>query len=369
MLSRFASDRTTILIERPFEIFSLARPRAGKLVDLRTALGPPRRQSEGLTTIRPLAWWLRDADDVAWRVNRALYRPWLRRALRLAGAASVLWVYDNRLSPLLDGAPRELAAYHCTEDYIGLAQRAHGDATAAWVALQERELCRRVDVVFAVSEGLAESKRAIHAHVHVLVNGVDTRLYRPDPTCLPACALVRDLPSPRLGYVGALNYRIDVPLLEAVADRYSNGSLVLVGAADGTIDGVAWRRLTARPNVHLLGHRPPQELAALIAHLDVCLIPFVTDEWFIRAGQPLKTFEYLGCGKAVVSTWMPNLLPWSELVALTRDRAGFLAACEAALTSVGADVVAARVAAARANSWDDRFADARAVLASLQRAG
>ena len=105
-------------------------------------------------------------------------------------------------------------------------------------------------------------------------------------------------PGLRLGYVGALNYRIDFELLAAVADRFPGGMLVLVGDHAEADADPAFQRLAARPNVQLLGHRPPGELAALIAHLDVCLIPFVVDEWFVQAAQPLKTFEYLALRQA-----------------------------------------------------------------------
>jgi glycosyltransferase involved in cell wall biosynthesis len=366
LLTRFARQRPVLLLECPFELATLARPRAAKLRALREALAGPRRQPEGLATLRPLAWWLRDGDPRAWRLNLALYRPWLARAIRLLGQPPAIWIYDHRLWPLLDGAPRAAAAYHCTEDYAGIAGRAHGPAVAEWVAAQERELLRRVDVVFAVSEGLAAPRRALHPRVQTLLNGVDLRLYRPDAACVPACAGLRDLPGPLLGYVGALNYRIDFPLLEAVAERFADGSLVLIGGHEEAADDPAFRRLAARANVHLLGHQPPDRLAALIAHLDVCLMPFVADEWFVRAAQPLKTFEYLACGKPVVSTWLPNLEPWSDLIALTRDPASFLAACAEALAADSPARVASRLAAAGQQSWEARFAE---VAAALQAVG
>jgi glycosyltransferase involved in cell wall biosynthesis len=359
MLSRFARDRRVLMLECPFELATLGRPRAAKVAALRGALAGPRWQPEGLATLRPLAWWLRDGDERAWRLNRALYRPWLRRALRLLGQPPVLWIYDHRLWPLLDGTPRALAAYHCTEDYAGIAGRAHGPAVAAWVADQERALLARVDRVLAVSEGLAAPRRTLHADVRVLQNGVDLEIYRPDAAPAPELA---GLPRPLLGYVGAINYRLDFALLDALAERFSTGTLVMVGAVDGVGADPALARLAARPNVRMLGHRPPRQLASLICALDVCLMPFMGDEWFVRAAQPLKTFEYLACGRPVVSTWLPNLEPLGRLVHLSRDRDSFLEACRAAVDEREPARVAERLAAARASSWDARYAEAAAAL-------
>ena len=79
-------------------------------------------------------WAYRSSDP------RETVRDGLALARRCGLEPPVLWIYDNRLWPLLDGTPRALAAYHCTDDYVGMATRAHGAATAAWVAEQEREL-------------------------------------------------------------------------------------------------------------------------------------------------------------------------------------------------------------------------------------
>ena len=69
-------------------------------------------------------------DARAWRLNLALYRRWLRRARRLLDQPPILWVYDPRLGPQLDDLPRELAVYHCTDDYAGMATRAQGSDVA-----------------------------------------------------------------------------------------------------------------------------------------------------------------------------------------------------------------------------------------------
>jgi glycosyltransferase involved in cell wall biosynthesis len=357
VLSRLARDRTVLMLERPFELASLARPSAAKLRQAVDTFAVARHWPEGIVTLRPLAWWLRDGGDLTWRLNRALYRPWLRRALRRLEAPPILWVYDSRFWPMLE--PDQPAVYHCTDDYVGMAVRAHDRATAAWVAEQERALLDRVDLVFAVSEGLAEQKRAPHRDVRVLRSGVDLDSYRPDAPAPPL-----GVPRPRFGYVGEINYRLDFELLDRVAERFPHGSLVLIGGEAGVAADPAFRRLASRPNVHRLGHRHPKELAGLIGQLDVCLIPFILDDWFVRAAQPLKLFEYLACGRPVVSTWLPNLTAWSDSVALCRSHAEFLDACAAAPRD-DAPARARRLAAARENGWEARLAEVSAALAAL----
>lgn len=369
MLSRFARDRRVVLLECPFELATLARPSRAKVAGLADALGSARRDPTGVTTLRPLAWWLRDGDGASWRLNRWLYRPWLARARRLVGGPPVAWVYDHRLWPLLGHVPAAARVYHCTEDYPGIAGRAHGPRVGAWVAEQERELLRRVDLVLAVSEGIADRLREQHRDVRVVRSGVDLGLYRPDAPCLDDCRPVAELPRPVLGYVGEVNYRLDFGLLERVADRFPSGSLVLVGAESGLADRADFRRLAARRNVRRFGHRPPGVLPSLIAHFDVCLMPFIQEAWFVRAAQPLKTFEYLACGKPVVSTMLPNLRPWSQVVALCDTHGEFVDACASAAAGDAQGARDARLAAARANSWETRFAEVDAALTELVAPG
>ena len=369
MLSRFARDRRVVLLECPFELATLARPSRAKIAGLAAALGPARRDAAGVTTLRSLGWWLRDGDGASWRLNRWLYRPWLSRALRLVGRAPVAWVYDHRLWPLLERLPAAARVYHCTEDYAGIAGRAHGPRVGAWVAGQERELLRRVELVLAVSEGIADRLREQHRDVRVVRSGVDLGLYRPDAPCLDDCGGIAELPRPVLGYVGEVNYRLDFGLLERVADRFSAGSVVLVGGESGLADRADFRRLAARRNVRRFGHRPPERLASLIARFDVCLMPFIQEAWFVRAAQPLKTFEYLACGKPVVSTMLPNLKPWSHVVALCDTAEEFVDACTRAVDGEAPGARDARLAAARANSWESRFAEVDAALTELLAGG
>jgi glycosyltransferase involved in cell wall biosynthesis len=364
--ARLARRRRVLQLERPFQLATLARPTREKLEQLAHAVGPARPGAHNMPVLQPLAWWLREGDRRAWRINIPLYRPWLHRALKILAEPPIVWVYDYRYWPLLDGLPRAGAIYHCTEDYAGIVGGAYGQADAAWVVAQERALLERVDTVFAVSEGLADTWRPHHPDVRLLRNSVDTDLYRPDAPCVPACAGIAHLPRPVLGYVGEVGPKVDYALVDRLAARFPNGSVALIGRQNGMADDDAFRRATAHPNVHLLGHQPPEALPALTAHMDVALIPYKTTDWIVNVLQPIKTFEYLACDRPVVSSWLPNLLPWRDVIALCRDQDEFLAACASALDARSAALTARRLAVAHENSWPARAEDAEAAMRGIE---
>ena len=138
-----------------------------------------------------------------------------------------------------------------------------------------------------------------------------------------------------MGLVGQLTERIDVRLLEAVAD--AGFSLLLVGPYDPRWEPERFAALIARPNVRYTGRVPASEVPSYLAAMDVGLTPYA-DTPFNQASFPLKTLEYFGAGLPVVSTDLPGSR-WlrddlarsdpaaaSQLMALASDGTGFAAA-------------------------------------------
>ena len=123
------------------------------------------------------------------------------------------------------------------------------------------------------------------------------------PALLPGDA-PPDLPQkPVLLFVGNVWHGrqevVDVDLLLELARAEPRCSLVLLGSIPAA--STVARRLSAAPNVFLLGPRSRQELAAYLRAADVCLIPYRRSP-LTRGISPLKMNEYLAAGRPVVST-------------------------------------------------------------------
>lgn len=116
---------------------------------------------------------------------------------------------------------------------------------------------------------------------------------------------------PRLLVMGSLDWRLDQELLTDVAQRHPTWQLVLAGPVSVEIR----TDLKRLPNVHWLGGVPPAQARSVIRDCDVALIPYILTDW-TRACLPLKAFDYLAAGKPVVSTPLPELLPFADVVRL-----------------------------------------------------
>ena len=213
--------------------------------------------------------------------------------------------------------------------------------SASRLRAQERQAAVRADVLAVVSPRLAEHWSALGADPVLIPNGCYPG-HASDVAPAPAAI---GLPRPVVGLVGQLTERINLRLLDAVAD--AGLSLLLVGPYDTRWEPRRFAALIARPNVHYAGRVPAEEVPSYLAAIDVGLTPYA-DTPFNEASFPLKTLEYFSAGLPVVSTDLPGSR-WlrddlarsepaavSELIALTSDEAEFVAAVRRLATEPGA---------------------------------
>jgi teichuronic acid biosynthesis glycosyltransferase TuaH len=285
-----------------------------------------------------------------------LVAPMLRRVTRAAirrlyGTQSgpVAAMVSTRLDDLWSTVPARRRTYCGTDDLVAGADL-FGVPRRRLIRAESRTL-RGADSVVAVSQVLVDRyTRAGHAAT-LLPNGCrDAAFSNVDSVPVPADV---NLPAPVAGFAGQINDRIDLTLLEAVAD--TGCSLLLVGKRAAGYQPDRFAALTARPNVWWVGPKPLTDMPAYLRVIDVGLTPY-RDNDFNRASFPLKTLEYLAAGRAAVSTPLPAT-EWlgTDLIDVAAGPAGFAAAVTAALARPRTPaLVRRRQAFAREHSWDQR---------------
>jgi glycosyltransferase involved in cell wall biosynthesis len=170
----------------------------------------------------------------------------------------------------------------------------------------------------------------------------------------PPAALAQ-IPRPILGFVGTLFAFLDFELLEAVARRHADKSMVLVGPIEAhAAEAVA--RLVALPNVHHVGSQPQAAIPAFVREFAVCLNPFVRGR-VADSVSPLKVYEYLAAGRPVISSPMKALQmeEAGRVVAFGEDAAQFAAEVDRCLSPEVQQADQARRAAVAGYSWDALF--------------
>lgn len=279
-------------------------------------------------------------------INQRLLRRDLRRTLaRLGWQPDVVWTYWPNTAYLVGRLGERAAVYHCIDDFAAVG---YPLTTQAAIARMEAEQCRRADIVFARTEGLAAARRQCNANTHLLPGGVDSDLFDP-AHALVARPDVCALPRPRAGFIGTIDDRLDIDLLVHGAERLPDATFVFVGPVKR--HRVRIGPLQRLPNVHFLPPCPHNDVPAMIAAFDACLIPYRINP-YTKGLSPIKLYEYLAMGKPVVATDSPYLRREAEHIRIARTAPEFLARVQASLASPpSTDEQARWRAAAEAQSW------------------
>lgn len=287
------------------------------------------------------------------RLNRRLFLPLIRRAVRRLGFnANVVWTYlpsDTALDLLnLLRTPESVTAYYCGADFPELVT--DGDRLCA----TEIELANVCDVVFANCEALTRRFDNSSAVVHQITFGVDLAAFPFTAESEPATPTeLQGLTGPVIGYVGGLHRHVDLNLLREMALARPDWSWVFVGPEQTSL-----APLRGLSNVHLLGQKPHQELAAYIRRFDVCLIPYLQNAYTATV-VPVKLNEYLAMGKPVVSTALPVVCEFNSrhqvLTTAPNEPREFLSAIETALSAGDEDRRRHRREVAELSDWRIRL--------------
>lgn len=269
----------------------------------------------------------------------------------------VAWISDPIQEEYLGLVNEKLSIYDCYDDYFAYAGNSFF-RNINQLILQENRILKNVDIVFTVSKELYEKKSKINKNTYLISNAVDTELFgkaSDELTSVPSKLL--DVPRPIIGMVGNLHHRIDFELIRNIAVTHPEWSLVIVGdwvrAHRKIINSDLIKHLKRKRNVHWMGHQPLEMLPNYLKAFDICLIPYAVGNPFNISCSPLKLYEYLATGKPIVSTNLPSVKEYSDVIQIGRNYSEFEKGIILALTENG-KFQEMRKQIAKDNAWDNR---------------
>ncbi|MHA6722382.1 UDP-galactopyranose mutase [Sphingomonas sp. RS2018] len=270
----------------------------------------------------------------------------------------IRWYY----TPMMLAFSRDVAAactvYDCMDELS-----AFRFAPPELLAL-ETDLLAAADVVFTGGYSLYEAKRARHRDVRPFPSSVDVEHFARARAHAP-----REDRTPRLGFYGVIDERMDLDLLRHLAEARPGWIIEMVGP----VVKIEPSDLPQCANLLYPGMRSYDELPATIAGWDVALMPFAINE-ATRFISPTKTPEYLAAGRPVVSTPVVDVVRhYGTLDGVRIADAGpaFVAACDAALALARGTDHGWRDSAdalLSTTSWDDTAAAMLAAIAGVSKA-
>lgn len=247
------------------------------------------------------------------KVKKIMEKEGMKRAVLWAAAPT-----ENVVS-LMKAYPWEAVIFDCVADMPEAYPFEQKRVLAA-----EGALMRRADIVLCLSHLLEQKMlRYKRPTVFHLPNGLDLdRFARPSQTPPELASLRR----PILGYVGNMQEKFfDITLVANLAKSHPEWSIVLVGAVTKSLVV----KIDDAP-LHLVGLVSHDDVPAYMRAFDVALNPVISSA-VTRASNPKKIFEYLACGLPVISTPIPDLDVFGDLVIQVNGGDRFSFAVHAAL--------------------------------------
>lgn len=209
---------------------------------------------------------------------------------------------------------------------------------------------QKADLIFTVSNDL-QKLYDNQQKVHWIANGVDLKHFQQKYLIINRD--IGEIRKPIIGYVGTIQDRVDIDLIEYLAIHNPGMSFVLIGPVWYP---VIEERLKKQPNIYFLGRKPYQEVPMYIQQFDVGIIPHKVDQ-FVKSTNPMKIYEYLACQKPVVSTTGGDVDIFKDLIYLTDDYRQFNHYLTEALSQDNDSLKQKRLAAVKEHSWVKRAED------------
>jgi UDP-galactopyranose mutase len=243
----------------------------------------------------------------------------------LAGTrgTTIRWYYTPMMLPFSKHVTADCVVYDCMDELSAFR------GAPPELLERERLLLEQADLVFTGGTSLYEAKRGRHSNVHAFPSSIDVPHFARARGLMETPADQAGIPSPRLGFSGVIDERMNLDLLAALADARPDWSLVVIGP----VVKIGQDELPRRPNIHYLGSKCYAELPDYMAGWDVALMPFAINE-ATRFISPTKTPEYLAAGCPVVSTPVTDVVRhYGHLagVGIAETPDAFIAACDAAM--------------------------------------
>lgn len=281
------------------------------------------------------------------------YLPYINEVLIREGVdakKSVFWIYPKNYS-----APELIRHFRPIKVVVDVV-----DDHRAWPNTSDKEkerltenyrdILALADMAFTNCEPVQQSMKEFFPDILMVPNGCDSTPPAVIPKNSSEYEAFCNWPGKTIGYIGNLESKIDIELLDKLAERFHDCQIVLIGS---THANPAILQLQRHHNIRMPGVVPYKEAGAWVSRFDVGLVPHLNSE-LTQNMNPLKIFVYLAFNVPVVSTEISNIDRSSTLVCVEDSNDNFLSAVDKCI-SRGRPSSAEFEKYVKSNNWSARL--------------
>lgn len=212
-----------------------------------------------------------------------------------------------------------------------------------------KSILQRADMAFANCQPVIDSMKQFNKNIKLVPNGCEDNPVIIEPKNHAMYNELKNFNGKVIGFVGNLEAKIDIELIEKIAEKFSDALIVLVGS---THANPKVRELRKYKNIRMFGVIPYKNVNAIVSKFNVGIVPHkqmdLTDNM-----NPLKVFVYLSNYIPVVTTCIQNL-PKSEAILVSNNSIEFINNIKIVLENK-LEIKNTITSFVSENSWSTRF--------------
>lgn len=228
----------------------------------------------------------------------------------------LLWIFDPILQPTLKYFNSDWKIiYDCVDLFTGIKTNDRKN-----VVVLEKKLIQKADLTTANSIVLKKHLQIYKKDIKLVPQGFRIDSFKKMKTRTP---VIKDPGRPLIGYLGAVNYRLDYQLFYRLALAHPEWDFALWGPLLETelLNGRKlefYKKLNHLPNVKR-GQAAKDQVPGIIRQFDIAIIPYDTRQEFNKYCYPMKIFEYFYSGKPVISTDITELKRFPRFIRISNN--------------------------------------------------
>lgn len=221
------------------------------------------------------------------------------------------------------------------------------------------ELAGLADVVFTTAQALYDLNRSLNSQVYMLPNAADFLHFNTPVDIHPTLNPFKSDNKPIIMYIGAVASWLDWDLLDQVISACPHYNFIMIGP----LYNIKPTKQLLKPNLYYLGNQDYKDLPGFSQYADVCINPFLINEMTVGV-DPIKVYEYMATGKPIVSTPLPELIKYNEIMHIADTSDAFINAINQSIASPTWQR-SQRIEIAQEHSWVARALTAASVLDTI----
>ncbi len=236
--------------------------------------------------------------------------------------------------------------YYCYDD-ISSMQWVHKLS-----ANEEVRFIKKAKNVFCTSNKLIEKCKTYNKQVYLIENGVNLNIFH--------TPVNENTNSNIVGYIGSIDDRLDLQLLEHLITSNKNYKFQFIGRV---LDEKLKETLSKYHNTEFIPAMEPTLLSNYVAKFSIGIIPFVKNS-FTENIFPMKVNEYLAMGIPVVSTNFSDLSSLGSIIRISNTNNEFQTYLTDEIQTDTDAKKQLRIEHAKAQSWAKKAFNVHAVLSN-----